>query len=88
MANEVFFQTPIGGTPYQDWTIDNYVDLDPSPGIQDFRGGNYTYNGHDAIDFSLPHFEAMDNGVPVYASLPGTVTNVHDSEFDRCSPSF
>ncbi|MDJ0595964.1 MAG: peptidoglycan DD-metalloendopeptidase family protein [Pleurocapsa sp. MO_226.B13] len=85
MANELFFQTPIGGTPYQDWTIVNYVDLDPSSGIQDFREGNYTYNGHNAIDFTLPHFEAMDNGVPVYASLPGTVTNVHDSEFDRCS---
>ena len=85
MANEVFFQTPIGGTPYQDWTITNYVDLDPSTGIQDFRGGNYTLEGHKGIDFTLPHFEAMDNGVPVYASLPGTVTKVHDSEFDRCT---
>lgn len=85
MVTDIFFHTPIGGVPYEDWTIVNYVDLDPSQGILDFNGGNYTYNGHNAIDFTLPHFEAMDSGVPVYASLSGTVTNVHDSEQDRCS---
>lgn len=85
MTTDILFHIPIGGVPYQDWTIVNYVDLDLSSGIQDFRGGNYTYNGHDAIDFTLPHFEAMDRGVPVYASVPGTVTRVRDSEPDRCS---
>jgi hypothetical protein len=45
--------TPLGGTPYEDWTIVNYVDLDKgSPGVLDYRGGNYTYDGHDAIDGS------------------------------------
>ena len=85
MANELLFQTPIGGVPYQDWTIVNYVDLEPGSSIEDFRGGNYTYNGHNAIDFTLPHFEAMDSGVPIYASLPGTVTRVSDVYPDRCS---
>ncbi len=78
MTTDIFFQTPIGGVPYQDWTIVNYVDLDPSPGILDFRGGNYTYDGHNAIDFTLPHFEAMDSGVPIYAALAGTVIGVED----------
>ena len=85
MTNNLFLETPIGGTAYEDWTIVNYVDLDPDSGIQDFRGGNYTYNGHNAIDFTLPHFEAMDEGVPIYASLAGTVTDVSDEYPDRCS---
>ncbi len=76
---------PIGGTPYQDWTIVNYVDLDPGDGLQDYRGGNYTYNGHNGIDFTLPNFVAMERGVSVYASLSGTVISVSDSEPDRCS---
>jgi murein DD-endopeptidase MepM/ murein hydrolase activator NlpD len=80
------FVSPIGGTPYEDWTIVNYVDLDPAAqAIRDYRGGLYTYAGHNAIDFSLPHFAAMDAGVPVYAAAAGTVAAVHDGEFDRCS---
>jgi murein DD-endopeptidase MepM/ murein hydrolase activator NlpD len=79
------FVTPIGGTPYEDWTIVNYVDLDPSGGVLDFRGGNYSYNGHNAIDFTLANFAAMDVGVPVYAAAAGTVIYTHDGEFDRCS---
>lgn len=80
------FVLPIGGTPYEDWTIVNYVDLDPAAGaIRDYRGGIYTYDGHNAIDFSLPNFAAMDAGVPVYAAAAGTVTFAHDGEFDRCS---
>jgi murein DD-endopeptidase MepM/ murein hydrolase activator NlpD len=80
------FVSPIGGTPYEDWTIVNYVDLDPAAGaIRDYRGGLYTYDGHNAIDYSLPHFAAMDAGVGVYAAAAGTVAAVHDGEFDRCS---
>jgi murein DD-endopeptidase MepM/ murein hydrolase activator NlpD len=80
------FVSPIGGTPYEDWTIVNYVDLNPAAGsIMDYRGGLYTYDGHNAIDFSLPHFAAMDAGVPVYAAAAGTVLFAHDGEFDRCS---
>ncbi len=79
------FVTPIGGTPYEDWTIVNYVDLQPGEGAVDFRGGNYTYDGHNAIDFTLPHFSAMDAGVTVRAAGSGTVALVHDGEFDRCS---
>jgi murein DD-endopeptidase MepM/ murein hydrolase activator NlpD len=80
------FVLPIGGTPYEDWTIVNYVDLNPAAGmIVDYRGGLYTYDGHNAIDYLLPHFAAMDAGVPVYAAAAGTVLFVHDGEFDRCS---
>ncbi len=86
MTTDIFFQTPIGGVAYQDWTIVNYVDFNPGPGVLDFRGGNYTYDGHNAIDFTLPNFAAMDAGVPVYASLEGTVTHISDIHPDRCTP--
>ena len=79
------FVSPIGGTAYEDWTIVNYVDLDSGLGAQDYLGGNYTYNGHNAIDFTLANFAAMDAGVTVNAAAGGTVTQVHDGEFDRWS---
>jgi hypothetical protein len=79
------FVSPIGGTPYGDWTIVNYLDLDPTGGLIDYRGGNYTYDGHSAIDFTLPNFAAMDAGVPVYAAADGVVAYTHDGEYDRCS---
>lgn len=78
------FVTPLGGIPYQDWTIVNYVDL-AAGGIRDYRGGEYTYDGHNAIDFTLPHFAAMDAGITVNAAAAGTVIAAHDDEFDRCS---
>lgn len=79
------FVLPIGGTPYSDWTIVNYVDRDPTGGIRDYRDGTYSYDGHRGIDFTLPNFAAMDRGVSVLAAADGTVWQVHDGEFDRYS---
>ncbi|HEV8001170.1 MAG TPA: peptidoglycan DD-metalloendopeptidase family protein, partial [Planctomycetaceae bacterium] len=80
-------QAPIGGTPYQDWTIVNYNDLDPTGGVQDYTGATgdaaYTYDGHDALDITIANFAAMDKGVPVFAAVAGTVVAAHDGEFDR-----
>lgn len=84
-THAVQFVTPLGGTPFKDWTIVNYVDRTPSAGVSDYRGGIYSYNGHDAIDFTLPNFAAMDRNVAVYAAASGTVVSVHDGEFDECS---
>ncbi len=79
------FVSPIGGIAYKDWTIVNYVDRTAGSGISDYNGGTYTYNGHDAIDYTLANFAAMDRGVGVFAAGAGTVASVHDGEFDRCS---
>jgi murein DD-endopeptidase MepM/ murein hydrolase activator NlpD len=79
------FVSPIGGTPYKDWTIVNYVDRSPGGGVTDYLGGNYSYDGHNGIDFTLPNFAAMDRGVPVYAAADGIVVASHDGEFDRCT---
>lgn len=77
------FATPIGGIPFTDWSIGNYVDLDPGSGVLDYAGGNYTYDGHDAIDFGIDTFANMDKGVPVLAAAAGTVTSVVDGHYDR-----
>lgn len=79
------FVVPIGGTPYVDWAIVNYVDRDPSHGLLDYKGGQFTYDGHNAIDFTLPNFAAMDRGVDVLAAAPGIVRSIGDGNFDRCS---
>lgn len=74
---------PIGGTPYEDWSIVNYVDLSSTTSMLDYNGGNYTYDGHRGIDFTLANFAEMDRGVAVYAAASGTVIATHDGEFDR-----
>lgn len=84
-AHAVQFITPLGGQPFKDWTIVNYIDTNPGPGVSDYLGGIYSYNGHDAIDFTLPNFAAMNRDVPVFAAAAGTVVSVHDGEYDQCS---
>ena len=74
---------PMGGVPFEDWVIVNYVDLDPGFGDVDYRGGPFTYDSHNGIDFTLPNFSAMDAGVPVMAAAEGTVIFMFDGGFDR-----
>src|SRR5207237_4229881 len=72
------------GAQQSDWTIVNYVDVDPLPGeSKDFTGGPFTYDGHGGMDLTVVNFAHMDAGHAVYAALGGTVVSVHDNEFDR-----
>jgi murein DD-endopeptidase MepM/ murein hydrolase activator NlpD len=83
------FLIPLAGRPHADWEFLNYVDLDPtSDGHMDthradYRGGNYTYDGHTGLDLMLPTFAAMDAGIPVYAAARGTVVDSDEGHFDR-----
>jgi hypothetical protein len=74
---------PIAGNVWDDRFINNYVDLDPTPGILDWDCTDFTYDGHTGHDIDLRSFGEMDAGVPVFAALDGTVVTVHDWEFDR-----
>ncbi|QDV78462.1 M23 family metallopeptidase [Botrimarina mediterranea] len=77
---------PMGGTPFHDWVIGNYVDIDTRPIARgDYRGGKLTYDGHDALDIGLAHFRAMEEGVDVYAAKSGTITSANDGAYDRWS---
>lgn len=75
---------PIGGVPFQSWSVVNYIDVNPLPGqATDYRGGGFTYDGHDGYDLVLPDFAQMDAGMPVFAAASGTITQVIDGNFDR-----
>ena len=78
------FIWPLAGTQSQDWTIVNYVDANPLGGqAADFNGGPFTYDGHDAMDITLPNFAKMDAGLQVMAAAAGVVSQVQDGNFDR-----
>ncbi|WP_442512184.1 peptidoglycan DD-metalloendopeptidase family protein [Novipirellula sp. SH528] len=75
---------PIGGEPGRDWSTVNYTDVNINAGQQqDFRGGAFQYDGHDAFDIALPNFDRMDDGIPIFAAASGTVIEASDGNFDR-----
>ena len=86
-TNELRFDWPMQSPRDLDWVINNYVDLDPSTGLKDYKnqtGSNAkTYNGHAGIDIDLPSFRNMDAHTPVLAAASGTVIEVQDNLFDR-----
>ncbi|UCF67937.1 MAG: peptidoglycan DD-metalloendopeptidase family protein, partial [Acidobacteriota bacterium] len=63
--------------------LDDYVDLDPSPGLLDWSCRQETYDGHNGTDYSISSFLEMDRGRFVLAAAPGTVTFTDDGHFDR-----
>jgi hypothetical protein len=75
---------PVEGVGGKDWAPVNYVDLDPRDGLfADYRGRGYAVDAHLGLDLAISDFEAMDRGVGVFAAAAGTVSEVHDGEFDR-----
>jgi len=78
------FVWPVAGMPNQDFMINNYVDVDPRLGWQcDYRGGPFTYDGHDALDIAAATFSEQDAGIPIVAAAAGTVVTMSDGHFDR-----
>ncbi|MFX0542490.1 M23 family metallopeptidase [Roseovarius sp. S4756] len=63
--------------------IQQYPDADPSPAAQDYMCGALSYDGHKGTDFGLPSLAAMEAGVDVFASAPGTVRGMRDGMPDR-----
>jgi murein DD-endopeptidase MepM/ murein hydrolase activator NlpD len=47
--------------------LGSYVDLDPGPGIRDWKGGTQTYDGHPGTDF------LASEGIDVLAVGPGRI---------------
>ena len=73
---------PQAGTLWDDIFINNFVDLDPTTGILDWDGTDWTYDGHAGHDATLHSFGEQLIGVPIFAALDGTVVDAHDGEFD------
>lgn len=75
------FITPLAGTPYGNWTIVNYVDLDSSPytgsdnnpnrdNVLDYRGGKRSYDGHHGLDMTLAGFQTDQRFVSMDVGVP------------------
>lgn len=75
------FVQPIGLTPNRDWAITNYADIDPQASQSDYRGGQYVYNGHDAIDAGPVGFSRQDTGIPLTAVADGVVDAIDGGNF-------
>jgi len=52
------FQLPIAGTPFVDWSVPFYTDVDPRTSFSDFTGGDFTRSNQEGMVFELPHFSA------------------------------
>jgi hypothetical protein len=74
-AGELTFY-PQAGILWRDLYPNNFVDLDPGPGLRDFACGTQTYDGHTGTDSDIRSFREMDIGVPVFAALDGRVIAV------------
>lgn len=86
--NELSLKFPIRTQENIDWVVNNYVDLDTTAGgLKDYKSNTgtsaKTYDGHGGIDIDTPSFRQMDDGVNVFASAAGTVTEVKADLFDR-----
>ena len=71
--------------------VSNYVDHDPTSGLEDFECGLGTYNGHHGTDYFLWPFwwNLMEAGsVQIVAAAAGTIVEKDDGRDDRsCSMS-
>lgn len=73
---------PIACEPQKTCFIQNYVDVDPSAGVQDHRCGSATYDGHKGTDFRVLSLAAAKQGIAVISSADGTVKGVRDGVAD------
>ena len=69
---------PLDCTPGEACVIQNYIDADPGPGVQDHRCGSRTYEGHNGTDFRLLNEAARLRGVAVLAAMDGVVQRIRD----------
>ena len=77
-AAELRLASPLACGPAEGCSIQNYVDAEPGPGVQDFACGVLSYDGHRGTDFQVPDLKRMRRGVPVLAAASGVVRDVRD----------
>ncbi|QDG79720.1 M23 family metallopeptidase [Labrenzia sp. PHM005] len=80
-ANETFrLSLPVDCKLGQDCFVQNYVDLDPEPGVLDAICGSAAYDGHKGTDFRVLNTKATAN---VLAAAPGIVRGARNDMADR-----
>ncbi|SLN51993.1 Murein DD-endopeptidase MepM [Roseivivax jejudonensis] len=81
-AAEAFLSVPLDCTLGQDCFIEDYHDVQPGPGQQDYTCGIKSRDAHYGTDFALLSFNAMERGVDVLAAADGVVEATRDDEDD------
>ena len=82
-AKTLTLSFPLQCTLHKTCFIQNYVDTNPSPGHQDYRCGQATYDGHKGTDFRVVSVTDAKEGVPVIAAAPGRVKAIRDGMKDQ-----
>lgn len=59
--------------------VQQYVDIDPGPGVRDYACGSATYDGHKGTDFRVLRLADVERGVDVVAVAPGRVVATRNS---------
>jgi hypothetical protein len=73
---------PLACEPHKTCFIQNYVDLDPGPGVRDYACGTATFDQHSGVDFRVLSAAVTKSQVPVLASADGTVKGLRDGVAD------
>ncbi len=63
--------------------IQQFVDLDPTVGSQEFGCGSATYDGHKGTDFRVPTAADLNSDAAVLASADGVVVGQRDGMVDK-----
>lgn len=80
VAQELELSLPIDCKLGQDCFIQNYVDIDPGPGVQTATCAQAGYDGHKGTDFRVLSTNQSAN---IIAAAPGVVTGVRNDMPDR-----
>jgi hypothetical protein len=74
---------PVDCTLGEDCFIQQYVDRDPGPGVEDYACGAQTYDGHKGTDVRVRTTADVDRHVAVLAAAPGVVLRLRDGVRDH-----
>lgn len=78
VAENVQLKMPLACEIGRTCNIQNYVDVDSSSTVKDYKCGTRTYDGHNGTDFRLRSSDARRAGVNVLASASGRVVRTRD----------
>ena len=83
LADDFKLAWPVDCVLGKDCFIQNYVDVDPGPGVEDYACGSASYDKHTGTDIRVLSEDAARAGVAVKAAAKGIVRGTRDGEPDH-----